>query len=92
MRNLYEALGIESDASEETIRLACRELLDHEPEFARETSGILLDAEKRELYDQVYKQYLAMALVTEKANGGNLGSLSPFTDTNSWSKRLVEFS
>ena len=89
MRNLYEALGIESEASEDTIRLACRELLDDEPEFARETSGILLDAEKRACYDMVHKQYLAMALVAEKVSAG---SMSSFTDSNHWSKRLVEFS
>lgn len=89
MRNLYETLGVESDASEDTIRQACRQLLDYEPEFARETSGILLDAEKRECYDMVHKQYLAMALVAEKASGG---SMSSFTDSNHWSKRLVEFS
>ncbi len=89
MRNLYDALGIETDASEETIRLACRKLLDHEPEFARETSGILLDAEKRESYDLAHQQYLAMALVAGKASDNSLAS---FTDSNHWSKRLVEFS
>lgn len=89
MRNLYDALGIDSDASEETIRLACRELLDHEPEFARETSAVLLNAEKRECYDQVFKQYLAMAMVS--SNETSDGQTS-FADTNHWSKRLVEFS
>ena len=47
MINLYAALRLESDASEESIRLACRELLNHAPEIAREAAAILLDEEKR---------------------------------------------
>ena len=87
MINLYAALQLESDASEESIRLACRQLLDEEPEIAREAASILLDAEKRHTYDLVHQQFTAMSLVTTRRGE----EAQPFTDSNHWSRRFVEF-
>ena len=87
MINLYAALRLESDASEESIRLACRELLNHAPEIAREAAAILLDEEKRNTYDLVHQQFSAMSLVTERVTQAG----QEFSDTNHWSRRFVEF-
>ena len=87
MINLYAALQLSSDASEETIRLACRELSDREPQIAREAASILLDQEKRRLYDLVHQQFAAMSVVKNRAADES----QRFNDTNHWDRRFVEF-
>ncbi len=87
MINLYAALQLSSDASEETIRLACRELSDREPQIAREAASVLLDQEKRRLYDLVHQQFVAMSVVQSRAADAS----QPFIDSNHWDRRFVEF-
>lgn len=87
MINLYAALQLTSDASEETIRLACRELSDREPQIAREAASVLLHPEKRRLHDLVYQQFVAMSVVKDRADSDS----QRFNDTNHWDRRFVEF-
>ena len=87
MINLYSALQLTSDASAETIRLACRELSQREPQVAREAASILLDEEKRRLYDLVHQQFVAMSVVKDRAASES----QLFQDTNHWDRRFVEF-
>lgn len=104
MINLYATLGIDSHAEEDEIRLAISELRGADPELARDASGVLLDTDRRELYDLIHCQYQALALVvnkvvnkenTDRAQSGSelvQKRVTPSTDDNHWTQRLVEFS
>jgi len=89
MINLYAVLGLESDASSEEIRIAMNgmNLEATDPDIAHEVHDVLLDDEKRPLYDLVHQQYQALSLVYTK----NKAASADLVDDNHWSRRLVEF-
>jgi len=101
MINLYAALGLDKAAQADDIAAACQTARSHDPEIAEEASRVLLDPDKRALYDQVYVQFEALALVNRRllstdsnddANDFGKTEGSTFVDTNHWTRRLVEFS
>ena len=66
MINLYAALGLDKAAHSNDIAAACEAARQHDPEIAEEASRVLLDPDKRALYDQVYVQFEALALVNSR--------------------------
>jgi len=97
MINLYAALGLERTATDLDIRQACRDLQYDEAEVAREAQSVLLSDERRRIYDQLHQQFIAIAHVEERlnapstTNAANNDRQPDFSDTNHWSRRLVEF-
>jgi len=79
------------------IRQACRDMQYDEAEVAREAQSILLNEERRKIYDRLHLQYIAIAHVEDRCENPssvateNHGSRPEFSDTNHWSRRLVEF-
>ena len=98
MINLYAALGLDKAAQADDIAAACHTVRSHDTEIAEEASRVLLDPDKRALYDQVYVQFEALALVNSRLlnmdsnEGASDFGGSTFVDTNHWTRRLVEFS
>ena len=97
MINLYAALGLDRSATEVEIRQACRDLQYDEAEIAREAMSVLLNEERREIYDRLHLQFIAIAQIEERLDQHssldteNYGKQPDFSDTNHWSRRLVEF-
>lgn len=97
MINFYAVLGIDKNADAHNIAAACDALRSHEPEIAEEAGSVLLDPEKRALYDQVHTQFNALALVNSRLLSTDSNTIieptekPAFVDTNHWARRLVEF-
>jgi len=85
MRNYYDVLGI-SRASSELEKIdgidALKPTLD--PAYSEDMETVLSDAVTDMHYRRLHLQYDAMAAVLNRG--------APQHDSNSWSKRLVEFS
>jgi len=105
MINLYAALGLDKAADVNDIVAACETVRNQDPEIAEEAGRVLLDPDKRALYDQIYVQFEALALVNSRLLSTNNNDVddafdadvgraegSTFVDTNHWTRRLVEFS
>lgn len=97
MINLYAALGLERTATDLEIRQACRNLQYDEAEVAQEAMSVLLNEDRRRVYDQLHRQFIAIAHVEDRLgtpsalDTENYGKQPDFSDTNHWSRRLVEF-
>jgi len=95
--NLYAALGLHRTATDMDIRQACRDLQYEEAEIAQEAKSVLLHEERRRIYDQLHMQYTAIAQIEARlehpssVETENFGNRPKFSDTNHWSRRLVEF-
>lgn len=85
MRNYLDLLGLhrDSDRSEKLARIETTEP-ELEPEYGSDLTSILVDDTRNMHYRRLHLQYDAMAAALHRG--------IPQQDSNSWSKRLVEFS
>ncbi len=85
MRNYLDLLGLHRD-SDQNAKLARIEALEAElePDYVSDITSVLCNDTRNTHYRRLHLQYDAMAATLNRG--------VPQQDSNSWSKRLVEFS
>lgn len=97
MRNLYLDLEANQSSTKNELADALMELQETDPELFRETEDILLNAERKMVYDAIDTQYHAYAHILDSLDNQDSAQSSSgenkhiFNDSHQWSKRLVEF-
>lgn len=84
MRNYLDLLGLhrDSDANEKATQIEAAEP-DLEPQYGADMTSVLSSSTRGMHYRRLHLQYEAMAATLIRG--------VPQQDSNSWSKRLVEF-
>lgn len=84
MKNYLGLLLLEDDFTDADLDAALDVLDDDDQDLKNDLTAILHDADKRQQYQRLHRQYLVMADICDRID-------MPEADSHQWHKRLVEF-